>query len=219
MNISKIIVFFAISLTVFFNVNAASFDCAKAKSKVEKAICSDSSLSKLDEQLLVAYKSSLAIHPFPEYVKARQRDWLNLNIFCDASKFTSCLIESYKKRIEHLQGINSLKAYSNAKKFDYYNGDAVAEYWLANGKWQFSVWGGYVIHKVASKDNGKPTYVGCEFEGTMSKPTDQHATGVDGSRIEFKMDSARLFFKEGTNICSGFGQLPNLLESISKDRL
>lgn len=219
MNTYKIIISCAICSAVFVNANAASFDCAKAKGKVEKTICSDTSLSKLDEQLLVAYKSSLVTHPLPEYVRARQRDWLSLNKFCDASKFTSCLTKNYEERISHLKGINSLKVYSNTKKFNYENGDAVAEYWLNNGVWRFSVWGGFVIHKVASNDNGKPTYVGCEFEGTMSKPTDQHATGVDGSRIEFKMDSARLVFKEGTEICSGFGRLPDLLESVSKDRL
>jgi uncharacterized protein len=32
-------------------VSAASFNCAKAKSKVEKAICSDNELSLLDEDL------------------------------------------------------------------------------------------------------------------------------------------------------------------------
>jgi uncharacterized protein len=55
---------------------AANFDCAKARSKVEKAICKDTELGKLDEQLSVAYKTALASHPLPKYVRVRQKDWL-----------------------------------------------------------------------------------------------------------------------------------------------
>ena len=40
-------------------VSAASFDCAKASSKTEKAICTDPELSKLDEDLASSYKEML----------------------------------------------------------------------------------------------------------------------------------------------------------------
>jgi uncharacterized protein len=42
-------------LTVARNVNAASFDCEKATSEVEKLICGDEELSMLDESLRKAY--------------------------------------------------------------------------------------------------------------------------------------------------------------------
>ena len=38
---------------------AASFDCGKALTKVEKLICGDTELSKLDESLNKAYQQSL----------------------------------------------------------------------------------------------------------------------------------------------------------------
>ena len=38
---------------------AASFDCAKAVTNIEKMICSDAELSKLDEELSKAYSEVL----------------------------------------------------------------------------------------------------------------------------------------------------------------
>jgi hypothetical protein len=41
------------------NTNAAGFDCSKAMSDVEKLICDDDELSKLDESLNEAYRKAL----------------------------------------------------------------------------------------------------------------------------------------------------------------
>lgn len=215
MNIYKIIITCTVTFIASLNVSAASFDCAKAKSKVEKTICSDPVLGMLDEQLLIAYKASMTTHPLPDYVKARQKDWIKLNNFCDPSKFKICLTENYKKRIEHLLGTNKLTVYSNSKKFSYDSGDAVAEFWLTNGQWQFSVWGGFFIHRQASIDNGKPTYTGCEFEGKMPNFNDQYSVSNDGAKIKFRRSGDSLTFEENTEICYGFGQLPENFVKIS----
>lgn len=208
------------SLLLHTNANSASFNCAKAKSKVEKAICGDNDLSKLDEQLSTAYKASLRLHPLPDYVKSRQRDWVSLNQYCDSSNLIVCLKKNYQERIAHLTGINNLTVYSNTKKFSYSNGDIVVEYWLADKQWKFSVWGGFVIHQQASEDNGKPTYVGCEFDGKMSNPNSRQAISSEGTKIGFKLDSNTLTFDENTDteICAGFGRLPEgALEKVSKN--
>jgi uncharacterized protein len=42
------------------SAQAASFDCAKASSFVEKAICSDKQLSSMDDQLARLYKAARA---------------------------------------------------------------------------------------------------------------------------------------------------------------
>jgi uncharacterized protein len=42
--------------------HAAGFDCTKASTLVEKAICSDSELSKLDDLLMISYKEALGQH-------------------------------------------------------------------------------------------------------------------------------------------------------------
>ena len=220
MRLTSIIFILASFLLLLTNANSASFNCAKAKSKVEKAICGDPDLSKLDEQLSTAYKASLSSHPLPDYVKARQRDWVSLNQYCDSSNFIACLKNNYQERIAHLMGTNNLTVYSNTKKFSYSDGDAVAEYWLADGQWRFSVWGGFVIHRQASEDNGKPTYVGCEFDGKMSNPNSRQAISSDGTKIGFKLNSNTLTFDENTDteICAGFGRLPEeVLKKVSKN--
>ena len=59
--------------------HAASFDCAKSRTGVEKAICADPKLSEYDERIAAAYKRELdewngAIRA---YVRADQRHWLS----------------------------------------------------------------------------------------------------------------------------------------------
>jgi uncharacterized protein len=46
-------------LTIATNMHAASFDCGKAASEVEKLICGDDELSKLDDSLSEAYQEAL----------------------------------------------------------------------------------------------------------------------------------------------------------------
>ena len=52
-----------LSFFVLFT-HAASFDCKKARTSVEKHICSDANLSVLDEELAKVYKKvlKLSIH-------------------------------------------------------------------------------------------------------------------------------------------------------------
>jgi hypothetical protein len=57
---------------------AASFDCAKARTKVEKLICKDPQLSRQDEDLAKAYGEALKVWDgkVAAYVKVSQRGWM-----------------------------------------------------------------------------------------------------------------------------------------------
>jgi len=57
---------------------AASFDCAKARSKVEKFICKDPQLSQQDEDLAKAYGEALKLWDgkIAVYVRMSQRGWV-----------------------------------------------------------------------------------------------------------------------------------------------
>ncbi len=57
---------------------AASFDCAKASAKVEKAICADQELSSLDERMAAAYKKQLTAWQgeIAAYVRNDQREFI-----------------------------------------------------------------------------------------------------------------------------------------------
>jgi uncharacterized protein YecT (DUF1311 family) len=58
--------------------SAASFDCAKARTKVEKLICKDPQLSRQDEDLAKAYGEALKLWDgqIAAYVKTNQRGWV-----------------------------------------------------------------------------------------------------------------------------------------------
>ncbi len=56
--------------------SAASFDCAKAKSRSEVLVCQTPQLSQLDEQLAQTYKADLAVSPTPVGLTLSQRQWM-----------------------------------------------------------------------------------------------------------------------------------------------
>lgn len=85
------------------NSSAASFDCTKASTVIEKAICSDTELSKIDEDMSAIYAKVYAINPD---IKSSQRDWLkNIKQCGDEPNVVSCLKEAYRIR---LSGLNQL---------------------------------------------------------------------------------------------------------------
>lgn len=80
-------------------IYAASFDCQKAKTVIEKEICTDNKLSKLDEQLARTYKSILKNFSNPIAFKKQQRQWLLKRNKC---KTAACLQLTYQARLDSL---------------------------------------------------------------------------------------------------------------------
>ncbi len=81
----------------------ASFDCAKASTRIEKMICADGEAADLDGQVARAYRQALANAESQDAVKVGQRAWLtnDRNKCADAS----CLRDVYKKRLAVLVDI------------------------------------------------------------------------------------------------------------------
>jgi uncharacterized protein len=76
---------------------AASFDCAKAGTPVERMVCADPGVSALDERVADAYKAACARDP---RVKESQREWLaGTRNKCGS---TACLSQAYTARLEAL---------------------------------------------------------------------------------------------------------------------
>jgi uncharacterized protein YecT (DUF1311 family) len=78
---------------------AASFDCAKAGTKVEKLICGDSELSKLDEELNAAYKTALQDASQADTLKKAQQQWLKKRNGCANA---GCVKRAYEMRLQNL---------------------------------------------------------------------------------------------------------------------
>lgn len=92
------------AITLWFGLvcsaQAASFDCAKAQTKVEKMICSDAEVSKLDEDLAATYSSILKKDSSATSIRVEQEQWLKERNAClDAA----CLTSSYAQRIAFLK--------------------------------------------------------------------------------------------------------------------
>jgi uncharacterized protein len=87
-------------LTSTLPAQAASFDCAKANSKVERTICTDSELSKLDDQLNKTYQQAMEQSKDKQHEFKEQKRWLKeiRNICTDVD----CLKSAYTSRISDL---------------------------------------------------------------------------------------------------------------------
>ena len=80
--------------------SAASFDCAKAATPTEKRICSDATLSRLDEQLDDAYRTAQRRTESRTALRDAQRRWLASRR--DACTDAACLRAAYEVRIAEL---------------------------------------------------------------------------------------------------------------------
>ncbi|QPH95897.1 lysozyme inhibitor LprI family protein [Campylobacter concisus] len=98
-----------------------SFDCSKAKTRVEKLVCSDEDISRVDRDMQKAYdlmmgKYDLAymneeakeeIKPYLEKLKQSQIDWVKYrDKYCNTKKdekeFNSCVFSRYVNRIKSI---------------------------------------------------------------------------------------------------------------------
>ena len=82
--------------------HAAGFDCAKAASPTEKAICANAALSKLDGDLAVAWKQALGKGGDTAALKAAQLKWLKQRDRCGGDE--QCLGDRYRERLASLNG-------------------------------------------------------------------------------------------------------------------
>jgi uncharacterized protein len=97
---TTLIIVGAICLGLSSNSYPASFDCAKASIQIEKTICSEKQLSKLDDLLSQVYKKAALSAANKSALKMEQRSWLkNIRNICQTA---GCLENAYKERITAL---------------------------------------------------------------------------------------------------------------------
>ncbi|MBK9428237.1 MAG: hypothetical protein IPN63_12850 [Gammaproteobacteria bacterium] len=94
-----------IACLVFGPAQAASFDCHKAQTEVEKLICTDAELSAQDEALARAYKDAAKRTAEPDRYKREQRTWNKAREEClGESDKAACLKDKYTRRVQALSG-------------------------------------------------------------------------------------------------------------------
>lgn len=83
-------------LVLTLSAHAASFDCAKAQTKVEHLICDNPEISKLDEELAASYKALLQDQTKATQIRQAQKQWVKERNSCmDAN----CVMITYQKRL------------------------------------------------------------------------------------------------------------------------
>ena len=78
-------------------IQSTSFNCALARTNIEKTICSDPQLIAADSKLNSVYK----VLKKSDELKHSQRDWLHIRNQCSDAK---CISAVYKTRIDELSG-------------------------------------------------------------------------------------------------------------------
>lgn len=123
---AKRFIIFAFGIFVYsgdtFAGVSPSFDCAKATTEVEKLICSDDELAKLDIEMNKSYHAFMKTLDDDFYrnkLKKKQIDWLGYRgkLACfntDNTKKTNCLKNAYQRRIENLN------AWTTRKNYDFF---------------------------------------------------------------------------------------------------
>lgn len=99
-------------LVLSCTASAASFDCAKAQTRVEQMICDDPELSKLDEELAAAYSTALKTGSNGSTFQREQKQWLKERNGCTA---IDCVKSAYTARIASLPKAENVTAVAAAK--------------------------------------------------------------------------------------------------------
>jgi uncharacterized protein YecT (DUF1311 family) len=90
-------------LALALPAQSASFDCAKAATKIEKLICGDDEISKLDDALSKTYQKVLERNDDKQKATKEQRQWLKE--VRNACQNVECLKTAYRVRISKLDTI------------------------------------------------------------------------------------------------------------------
>jgi uncharacterized protein len=116
------------------SARAATFNCDKASSFAEKAICSDSRLTAMDDELGRLYKAVLAGSPKKEALKSEQKAWLAARDQCQDD---ACIMQAYADRIAALKGGATATATSVTGTYTMKGGDVRVQ--QTDGKIKFFV--------------------------------------------------------------------------------
>jgi len=100
------------------SAQGASFDCGKAGTKVEHIICDDPEISKLDDELSLAYKTALQDEKEADSTKQAQKQWMKERNGCVVA---GCVKSAYEARLLSVRSKISFPVSSSAeaKRSDY----------------------------------------------------------------------------------------------------
>lgn len=186
-----------------------SFDCSKAGSASEKAICANSRLARLDRGIAGAYRALRSDLDLQETLTKEQGDFLQKRDACGAD--VACLTREMESRraalaLEPLRGSTDERErfvgrYRNDRGDMMVRRTLAGEYELSgattesNGRWTCDVWGtlqpvskGVAVAKGEGEDDKEPLLVYLKLKGStlvvtedIDKPLAGRSCGHNGS--------------------------------------
>jgi uncharacterized protein len=89
-------------------LQSASFDCAKASHPLEKTICANPNLARLDAEVAALYRARLALLFDKEGFRGQQRDWQQiLRSRCARTCDAAAIAADYTRQRDMLRGLDA----------------------------------------------------------------------------------------------------------------
>ncbi len=200
MNVLKICVVTACLASINV-VSAASFDCTKAKSELEKAICNNPELNAADEKMGELYKKLSKSFPLSGFVQETQREFLSGYRSClsisgngkaSAQAVKDCANYA-QERISELDNYSQAKVYSDAE--GKYNAENIAFLtYSLNGKSMLRVWGNWMSDAYKPEPFPKSGFL-CNINAELNPVKDGFQTEETGDSA-FKISESTLNVSE-----------------------
>lgn len=162
---------------------AASFDCTKAATAVERTVCASPRLSSLDGELATAFRTMLGRVANPTALRERQRDWLAER---DACPDEACLERLYLRRVAALRsGTQSIEA-TRAAALGVYERRIAGKPDLHAATLTIAAGSGDRLHV-----SGESTWVGNAETGNVNVGTVDGMARLEGNRARYDIDGCR----------------------------
>jgi len=197
MNIKPQLILTMLFLLVAFEAYAVSFNCKKAKFRVEKTICSNQRFSDLDDLLAFSYKTALANTRNKRSLRRAQRSWLYKRNRCRTNR---CIKHAYRSRISELKKLAGNKYRSISGEYDLSSGPISADLTireLKNGMVRvtgYAVWVGNVA--TGNVNTG-------ELDGSFPLKRNKVYYNKDGCRLTIAFLKNALIISNDKFSCGG----------------
>lgn len=177
--------------------NAASFDCNKATTETEIAICADPELNALDELMGQAYQlaKTSADWMTPQELRNSQRAWLQQRNRC--SENFDCLRSSYVQRLEEVSsGVLHINIGRNLASY-VYQGEPVSG--ACPSGTELSDWG-----QCVSWFRGGPSFRGLSAAGAMAFSFDYVGANAHMCSLSGRADKVNglWIFQDDSSTCA-----------------
>lgn len=169
-------------------VQAASYDCGKASTKVEKLICANPELSKLDDDLQLLWREALTQTSNVAALKADQKMWLKKRNTCTGQ---DCLKKMYAARLRVLRQVldERLTLQDQPPKEDiqtpFVGIEKLFGVWKGGGRAAEAIYGTITISKnILSWTGGNKSNPGCKtrFRVVAKESGDTYPDEFESSR-------------------------------------